>query len=60
VGIRGACIVVSEEAWNRADNLDLGAWLVDSAPRGTPLPNISRKSGRDVPFTEHSRQRRVR
>jgi prevent-host-death family protein len=50
IGVRDACIVVSEADWRELQGRELGAWLVNSAPRGEPLPTPSRKSRRTVPF----------
>lgn len=52
IGIGDGCIVVSERAWRERDATDLGAWLVASAPRGEPLPDVDRGSRRPIPFAD--------
>lgn len=52
VGAREPCVVVSQEAWEAAQSGSLGAWLVQSAPRGPALRLPSRRSSRPVPFGE--------
>jgi tetraacyldisaccharide-1-P 4'-kinase len=50
IGLDKSCVVVSEESWGGKGKTSLGAWLADSAPRGTPLREASRKSKRGDPF----------
>ncbi len=50
IGTRDACVVVSEAAWRAAQGAALGAWLVESAPRGPALEEPSRQSSREEPF----------
>ncbi len=50
IGLEESCVVVSEAAWARASGELLGVWLVDNAPRGAPLPDVSRASRRGDPF----------
>ncbi|MFN2323760.1 MAG: type II toxin-antitoxin system Phd/YefM family antitoxin [Trueperaceae bacterium] len=53
IGIADACVVASERDWRERSAAGLGAWLVASAPRGEPLPDVERTSRRSIPFTEH-------
>lgn len=50
IGIEDGCVVVSEAAWAARSGKALGAWLVESAPRGTPLAATPRGSKRGDPF----------
>ena len=50
IGVRDACVVVSESDWRELRGKELGTWLVTSAPRGRTLEMPSRKSRRPVPF----------
>ncbi len=52
IGVRGACVVVSEDAWQRRDGSGFGAWLVDAAPPGPDLPLPPRASRRGDPFAD--------
>ena len=52
IGVRGACVVVSEAAWQRRDGTGLGAWLVDAAPSGPDLPLPSRTSRRGDSYVD--------
>ena len=52
IGIRDACIVISEANWRELQGKELGAWLVRSAPRGETLELPSRESSRPVPFDD--------
>jgi hypothetical protein len=52
IGIDDACVVVAEAEWLAAQTTDLGAWLVASAPRGEPLPEVPRTSRRGDPFAD--------
>jgi hypothetical protein len=59
IGLTQPCVVVSEEDWSpRRRTKSLGAWLVESAPRGEPLIEPSRKSRRGDPFRPESRRKR--
>lgn len=58
IGIADACVVVSEADWAAREGQSLGAWLVDSAPRGAPLAEASRRSRRGDPFAAPSKRRR--
>jgi len=59
IGLQDACVVVSEAAWAAREGADLGAWLVDSAPKGAPLAEASRRSRRGDPFAaKRKRDRR--
>jgi hypothetical protein len=53
IGLEDSCIVVSEEAW-AARGASLGAWLVDSAPKGAPLATPPRFSPRGDPFEPYN------
>jgi prevent-host-death family protein len=37
IGVTDACVVVSEKDWAALQQTNLGAWLVESAPRGEDL-----------------------
>ena len=50
IGVTDGCVVVAESDWRAAQPTDLGAWLVASAPRGVPLPDVGRASHRGDPF----------
>ena len=52
IGVRGACVVVSEDAWQRRDGSGFGAWLVEAAPSGPDLPPPPRASRRGDPFAD--------
>lgn len=59
IGLEDSCVVVSEADWARR-GASLGAWLVDSAPRGEPIAIASRKSKRGDPFAPaHKSKRRA-
>lgn len=53
IGSRDPCIVVSAKQF-KADRptKHLGRWLVESAPRGTPIELPPRSSKRGDPFSE--------
>ena len=50
IGVRGACVVVSEDAWQRREGSGFGAYVVDAAPPGPDLVVPSRASQRPDPF----------
>jgi prevent-host-death family protein len=50
IGVTDACVVVSEKDWAALHPCGLGAWLVDSAPRGEDLDLPPRGSRRGDPF----------
>ena len=50
IGVRGACVVVSEDVWQRRDGSGFGAWLVGAAPPGPDLVLPPRASERADPF----------
>ncbi len=52
IGVTDACVVVSEQVWAAANPSALGAWLVESAPRGSELVSPLRASRRVDPFAE--------
>ncbi len=52
IGVTDACVVVSEQVWAAANPSALGAWLVESAPRGGELELPHRTSRRVDPFAE--------
>jgi prevent-host-death family protein len=54
IGVTDACVVVSEKAWTALHPSGLGAWLVESAPRGQDLELPPRRSRRGDPFAEHA------
>ena len=51
IGLEESCVVVSEAAWAARSGEGIGAWLVDSAPKGAPLAEASRVSRRGDPFS---------
>jgi hypothetical protein len=59
IGLEDSCVVVSEAAW-AARGTSLGAWLVDSAPKGAPLATPSRASKRGNPFAPEKKTTRKR
>ena len=59
IGLEDSCVVVSEAAWLARAGESLGAWLVESAPRGAPIKLASRKSRRGDPFATTKRKRRT-
>jgi prevent-host-death family protein len=50
IGVTDACIVVSEKDWAVLQASELGAWLVESAPRGVDIELPSRRSKRRDPL----------
>jgi len=52
IGVTDACVVVSEKDWVAFHPTDLGAWLVESAPRGDDLRLPPRGSRRGDPFAD--------
>ena len=57
IGVRDACVVVSESDWRELKGRDLGAWLVQSAPRGAAMETPSRSSSRPAPFESDGDER---
>lgn len=45
-----ACMVVSAQEWEALHPSSLGAWLVESAPRGEDIELPTRRSHRTDPF----------
>lgn len=60
IGLEDSCVVVSEAAWAARGGASLGAWLVDSAPKGAPLETPSRASKRGDPFAPAKKSARKR
>jgi prevent-host-death family protein len=58
IGVTDTCVVVSEKDWAALQASDLGAWLVDSAPRGEDLTLPPRGSRRGDPFAHATRSAR--
>ena len=54
IGMTDACVVVAEQDWAALRPTALGAWLVDSAPRGADLKLPPRGSRRGDPFAERT------
>lgn len=53
IGSRDPCIVVSAERFKTGrPGKHLGRWLIESAPRGTPIELPPRGSDRGDPFEE--------
>jgi len=56
IGLRDeACVVVAARAWEALHPTGLGAWLVETAPRGEEIDLPARKSRRGDPFEKHDR-----
>jgi prevent-host-death family protein len=58
VGVTDTCVIVSERDWAALQASDLGAWLVESAPRGEDLTLPPRRSRRGDPFANTTRMAR--
>lgn len=58
IGVTDACVVVSERDWAALQASDLGAWLVESAPRGDDIKLPPRGSRRGDPFADIPRSAR--
>jgi prevent-host-death family protein len=58
IGVTDTCVIVSERDWATLQAGDLGAWLVESAPRGEDLPLPPRGSRRGDPFADTTRTAR--
>jgi prevent-host-death family protein len=58
IGVTDACVVVSEKDWAALHPSDLGAWLVESAPRGEDITLPPRGSRRGDPFVDVTRPAR--
>ena len=56
IGVTDACVVVAEKDWAALQASDLGAWLVESAPRGDEIALPPRGSRRGDPFTNTTRK----
>lgn len=54
IGVGEACVLVSEKDWAALSASSLGAWLVESAPRGVEIAPPARGSHRGDPFAERS------
>ena len=54
IGVTDTCVVVSEQDWTALHPTDLGAWLVESAPRGAALALPPRRSRRGDPFADQA------
>jgi hypothetical protein len=54
IGTTDACLLVSEKDWLALHPTDLGAWLVESAPRGKDVALPTRGSRRDDPFADEA------
>jgi prevent-host-death family protein len=59
IGETDACVVVSEKDWAALQTSDLGAWLVESAPRGAAITLPPRGSRRGDPFIDAARTARA-
>jgi len=55
IGVSDPCVVVSERDWAARQPTNLGAWLVESAPRGDDITLTPRSSRRGDPFVEATR-----
>lgn len=53
IGLSDACVLVSEAEWASRNATDLGAWLVETAPRGSDLELPTRSSRRSDPFSDN-------
>jgi prevent-host-death family protein len=58
IGVTDTCVVVAEKDWAALQASDLGAWLVESAPRGDEIALPPRGSRRGDPFTRATRTTR--
>jgi prevent-host-death family protein len=58
IGVTDTCVIVSERDWAALKASDLGAWLVESAPRGEDLTLPPRRSRRGDPFADTTRAAR--
>jgi hypothetical protein len=58
IGLNDACVVISEKQWEALRPAGLGAWLVDSAPRGKDIELPPRRSRRGDPFADDQPNRR--
>ena len=54
IGLTDACVLVSEAEWMARNASDLGAWLVETAPRGLDIDVAPRSSRRGDPFSKDS------
>ncbi|MEQ1707726.1 MAG: type II toxin-antitoxin system prevent-host-death family antitoxin [Terricaulis sp.] len=52
IGVTDACVLVSEQEWAALHPSGLGAWLVESAPKGEELELPPRGSHRGDPFAD--------
>ena len=57
IGLNDTCVLVSETEWAARSSDGLGAWLVDSAPRGADLELPARSTHRGDPFDDAVRSR---
>ena len=55
IGLSDACVLVSEAEWAARGAAGLGAWLVESAPKGADLELPGRGTRRDDPFADDRR-----
>ena len=54
IGLADGCVVVAARDWADLSATGLGGWLVASAPRGEPLPDVPRTGHRGDPFDADS------
>jgi len=54
IGVTDACVLVSEAEWAALHPSGLGAWLVESAPKGEELELPPRDSRRGDPLAEEA------
>lgn len=52
IGLSDACVLVSEAEWAARAPVGLGAWLVETAPKGADLEAPARGTRRDDPFAD--------
>jgi prevent-host-death family protein len=53
IGLRDPCVLLSAKQFETGrPRKHLGRWLVESAPRGTPIEQPPRSSRRGDPFSE--------
>jgi hypothetical protein len=50
IGLEESCIVISEAEWLASKGTHFGKWLVENAPRGTPIELPPRDLDRGDPF----------
>lgn len=52
IGLSEPCVLVSEAVWSAHSSNALGAWLVETAPKGPDLEFAERSTHRGDPFAD--------